>query len=84
MPQDFIRCFAFEARKSQFWKCTKKACRKLNISNTYPKSFRKQTVNFAILTLAGTIFNLHHRRIWFIRAPEQLWNLWLFRFCFQW
>ena len=56
-------------------KCTNKACRKLNISNTYPKPFQKQTVNFAVLILAGTIFNLHHRRIWFIRVPEQLWNV---------
>ena len=75
MTQDFIRCFTFKARKSQFWKCTKKAYRKLNISNAYAKSFQKQTVNFAILILAGTIFNLHHRRIWFIRVPEQLWNV---------
>ena len=55
-----------------------------NISNIYPNSFWEQTVSFAILILAGTIFNLHHWRIWFIRIPEQLWNVWIFRFCFQW
>ena len=84
MTQDLISCFPSVARKSQFRKCTKKACWKLNISNACLKSFWKQTLNFAILILAGTIFNLHHRKILFIRVPEQLWNVWLFRFCFQW